>query len=728
MLIQHEIEMKNKVETIIRDFIKELHSTVHTEVDSFYSTENEIKGPAEMIELIKQSSFFNTSHNEEEIIESLNNQILDKNITEDNDKEDVEFDDSLKYFNYLFLSDPNDSTDSREKILFLFTFQGFENNIIENYKSGASYSFLKYLLNEIFRELRSGKISSILDEVIYKNKADTLSVLVRQFTENLVRIVCSSDSNNLFNELYYISSLSYEGASISAKLMVLNEENMDTFVDFYIKLGKKIKYKEHRKIRKLLEISDDIMYLIGDDQYVYGIGKARRFGEIKELEKEKNILVIDFIGKFEYSLNTVSISKEIIRQSDEYFEDVRWSWNEINCVQITYGKPSLQENLFSIEILTSELKKSFYGYFREKKYNKTNINDRISKIINIVEYATKQKHGTMLVIAKPKLAIAEIERLEAQSIKVMKTDLLKQGKKEGSNNIIERITSIDGALYLDIEGYCYAMGVILDGIAEKGKGDTSRGARYNSAIKYYNMDGIKENCVIVIISEDGMVDIISDTQKGVKEVNSLKNEIKSLIRDENFNEALNKAEQLLEFDDPTVKADAYFFKAFLLLETEGANDNGINLCIEAIKMDDNHIPSHLLLGHMYGKLNNYSKSIDIFNKVIEMDPKRKVAYNNRAIQYINKGDYGKAIDDYTKAIDIDENYALAYNNRAKAYMQKENYEKAIDDYYRAIKLDNSLPNSYNSMNKAYNELIKLYPDKEGTYKAKLEEIKSLLGK
>ena len=58
---------------------------------------------------------------------------------------------------------------------------------------------------------------------------------------------------------------------------------------------------------------------------------------------------------------------------------------------------------------------------------------------------------------------------------------------------------------IDINCICYSFGVILDGIACIDKGDNSRGARYNSAIKYLESN---PDSIIIIISEDGMIDVI----------------------------------------------------------------------------------------------------------------------------------------------------------------------------------------------------------------------------
>jgi hypothetical protein len=64
-------------------------------------------------------------------------------------------------------------------------------------------------------------------------------------------------------------------------------------------------------------------------------------------------------------------------------------------------------------------------------------------------------------------------------------------------------------LLVDTEGKCHAVGTILDGVAEIGRGDAGRGARYNSAVKYVDTQAMqKRRCLAVVVSEDGMVDVV----------------------------------------------------------------------------------------------------------------------------------------------------------------------------------------------------------------------------
>lgn len=74
------------------------------------------------------------------------------------------------------------------------------------------------------------------------------------------------------------------------------------------------------------------------------------------------------------------------------------------------------------------------------------------------------------------------------------------------------MTSIDGAILLDLQCNCWGIGIILDGNAIV-YGNNSRGARYNSVHNYVaNKKTDGKICIGIIISEDGMVNIVSASE------------------------------------------------------------------------------------------------------------------------------------------------------------------------------------------------------------------------
>ena len=70
--------------------------------------------------------------------------------------------------------------------------------------------------------------------------------------------------------------------------------------------------------------------------------------------------------------------------------------------------------------------------------------------------------------------------------------------------LIKLVTTIDGAVLVDLGGTCHAIGVILDGLASD-KCTSARGARYNSGVRYAYQ---QPDRVVVVKSEDGMVDVL----------------------------------------------------------------------------------------------------------------------------------------------------------------------------------------------------------------------------
>jgi DisA bacterial checkpoint controller nucleotide-binding len=80
------------------------------------------------------------------------------------------------------------------------------------------------------------------------------------------------------------------------------------------------------------------------------------------------------------------------------------------------------------------------------------------------------------------------------------------------SKLLPAVTSIDGAVLVDPTGTCRAVGVILDGHAS-GKGDSSRGARFNSAVRYHETQN--GECLVIIVSEDGMINLLPNLRRQV---------------------------------------------------------------------------------------------------------------------------------------------------------------------------------------------------------------------
>ena len=124
------------------------------------------------------------------------------------------------------------------------------------------------------------------------------------------------------------------------------------------------------------------------------------------------------------------------------------------------------------------------------------IGDANTKLIwEIIQAAQENGQGTTLVVsADPE---AEATRLSSEGM-IIEPDYLKPEE-------VVRLGSVDGAVIIGPDGRCYAFGIILDGVVNEG-GDRSRGARFNSAVRYQNM--ATAGSMIIVISDDGTIDLL----------------------------------------------------------------------------------------------------------------------------------------------------------------------------------------------------------------------------
>lgn len=265
--------------------------------------------------------------------------------------------------------------------------------------------------------------------------------------------------------LSYLSSLTLEGEHPISEMYIMNNDDFSP-KELEVQLDSSIVILQDnmRTIRKLLQIADKELPLVVCKNTILGFG--------------------------------LRSSHECIKYKILFNGFMHWELWKNNKVIITH------ENGRCI----------FHNYKREDKWYKVLINKYfpenfdILPIIDVISTAVKQRHGTSILIMED--AYSETKRLcnADRGIRIEKKCMSK------NLQILEKMTSIDGAILLDLGCNCWGMGIILDGNSIV-CGKNSRGARYNSVYNYVanrRIDG--RICIGIIISEDGMVDIVSASE------------------------------------------------------------------------------------------------------------------------------------------------------------------------------------------------------------------------
>ncbi|WP_375415770.1 diadenylate cyclase [uncultured Hymenobacter sp.] len=262
----------------------------------------------------------------------------------------------------------------------------------------------------------------------------------------------------LFDTLNTISSLRYEGAEGVGKLLLARRGHPNLEEVFALTCPTDL--DDFRAVRKLLEMTTPDVHLLGDGDKVYALG--RQIGSYDA--SREDLFVINFITHYAWEFGH---GAHVLLRAH-------------------YGLPGLPRTRLNKARFRRDLRRTFELHDPAK----------VERLWEVVLEASRQAHGTMLVITTE--ALAEADRLKLQCTLIEPVRL--------TSLITRLVTSIDGAVLLDPESYCYSIGVILDGRAS-GRGNATRGARYNSAVRY--VESSAWPCLAIVVSEDGLVDVLS---------------------------------------------------------------------------------------------------------------------------------------------------------------------------------------------------------------------------
>jgi sensor domain DACNG-containing protein/sensor domain DACNH-containing protein/DisA checkpoint controller-like protein len=258
---------------------------------------------------------------------------------------------------------------------------------------------------------------------------------------------------DIFDTLNVISSLPYEGEEAIGELL-FSSPNAEA-IGMTIRLNSPVKLQDHKLARKLIEMSGkDLACVCDSAKGISGFG-------VPVTANENGVFRVTFVGHYKWDL----------------------FYGDRILMKAAYGLPHLPLPRLDEERFRSNIRRMFPNC------------DSVDRLWSIVQAAMDQHRGTVITISDS--AQEEATRLRKQSLGIEPTEL--------TTELVGRLTRIDGALLMDPKGVCHAVGVILDGLATE-QGDPSRGARFNSAIRYIISASATTICLVV--SEDGHIDML----------------------------------------------------------------------------------------------------------------------------------------------------------------------------------------------------------------------------
>ncbi|SHK68702.1 DNA integrity scanning protein DisA nucleotide-binding domain protein [Hymenobacter psychrotolerans] len=292
---------------------------------------------------------------------------------------------------------------------------------------------------------------------------DDRPVLDRDYNEVLraagrsFMLRAAAGTHGLYDACNGIAALRHEGDEGVGTMLVARRHH--PAIVPVLTLESPIPLRDHRRIRKLLELSEDYTALVSDATDVFGLG----YLVPPEDPTHEPMFTVHFTRHYSWELtHDEQVMMKVVS----------------NTPRLPQGRVDAENFARAVQRIFPRLDTGTVEYLWE-----------------LTQRASEQTHGTILVISEG--AAQEAVRLTRQCFRV--------APRLMTPSVLRLVTNIDGAVLIEPDGTCHAIGAILDGLATE-KGDSSRGSRYNSALRY--VESSRYACLAIVVSEDGLIDLL----------------------------------------------------------------------------------------------------------------------------------------------------------------------------------------------------------------------------
>ncbi|MGQ9507984.1 MAG: tetratricopeptide repeat protein [Thermodesulfobacteriota bacterium] len=108
---------------------------------------------------------------------------------------------------------------------------------------------------------------------------------------------------------------------------------------------------------------------------------------------------------------------------------------------------------------------------------------------------------------------------------------------------------------------------------------------------------------------------------------------------------------------------------------------------KVIDLNPAYIEAYNNLGIIHQEMGNFDGALKFYQKAIEIEPRYEKGWNNLGILWILKGDLQKAKDCFQKILSINPNHLESYLHLGTIWKKEGQWQKAIESYQFALSLD-----------------------------------------
>ena len=134
-----------------------------------------------------------------------------------------------------------------------------------------------------------------------------------------------------------------------------------------------------------------------------------------------------------------------------------------------------------------------------------------------------------------------------------------------------------------------------------------------------------------------------------------------------------------------------FAHGIKLEENPSTQNEAINIYLKVLEMDPVHAAAHINLGTLYYNRQDYVLAERHYRSAIQIDPRYALAYFDLGNVLDETGRVAEAINTYKTAIQLAPTYADAHYNIALAYDKMREPRKALQHWRAYVKLDTTGP-------------------------------------